>query len=179
MTYIHHFRDATAEDLEFQKQLYTTTREDEMDAAGFPQKMREAFIEMQFTAQTTHYTTHHPHAKWLIIECDNTRAGRLILDMNLERSDLNIMDIALMPEFRGKGIGSAILKDILADAELKNHTVRLFAFTGERAIQLYHRLGFVDLNVDEIHTELVWKPGVNARHDTRHPGTALQPQGSR
>lgn len=175
MTHIHHFRDATADDLEFQKQLYSTTREEEMDAAGFPHEMREAFIEMQFMAQTTHYTKHHPLAKWLIIECVKTRAGRLILDLNPEMKDLNIMDIALMPEFRGKGIGSAILKGILADAESKTLTVRLFAFTGERAIQLYRRLGFVDLNVDEIYTELVWRPGRSSTQDAV-PDTSTPPQ---
>jgi GNAT superfamily N-acetyltransferase len=150
-------RAAVPEDLAFQKQLYATTREDEMNAAQFPPEMREAFVAMQFHAQTTHYTQHYPAAHWSIIECDGVRAGRLIV----HRVDdhLNIIDIALMPEFRGRGIGTALLELIFDEARNKRLPVRLFAFTGERAIKLYHRLGFADVRSDGIHTELVWRPG--------------------
>lgn len=158
----HLLRPATADDLDFQKQLYATTREDEMTAAGFPLEMRESFIGMQFKAQTNHYTQFHPQAEWSIIECDGVRAGRLILDRTADH--LNVIDIALMPGFRGHGIGTILLKKILAEAAAKQLPVRLYAFTGERAIQLYHRLGFINLNVDEIHTELVWRPEPASPH---------------
>ena len=152
----HQLRPAQPEDLDFQRDLYATTREKEMNAAQFTPEMREQFIAMQFHAQTTHYTKHYPDAEWSIIECDGVRAGRLILYRCKEY--IEIMDIALMPELRGRGIGSAVLKDVFTEAQAKQVPVRLFAFTGERAIQLYHRLGFADVREDEIHTELEWRP---------------------
>lgn len=155
-TSAYHLRPATPADLAFQRQLYATTREEEMDAAQFTAEMREAFIAMQFTAQTTHYTKTHPRAEWSIIECHGARAGRLILDRTAEH--LNIMDIALLPAVRGRGIGTALLKEIFTEATAKQLPVRLFAYTRERAIQLYHRLGFVDVHDDGVYTELVWRP---------------------
>ncbi len=156
MSHAHYqLRLAQPDDLDFQRALYATTREKEMNAAQFTPEMREQFIAMQFHAQTTHYTKHYPEAEWSIIECDGARAGRLILYRCEEH--IEIMDIALTPEFRGHGIGSAVLADVFTEAQAKQLPVKLFAFTGERAIQLYHRLGFEDVRDDGIHTELVWR----------------------
>lgn len=66
-----------------------------------------------------------------------------------------ILDIALMPEFRGRGIGTTLLRQIFEEAGLL--PVRLFAFKGGRAIELYHRPGFPDVKVDPLHIELVWR----------------------
>ena len=152
----HRLRTATPEDLPFQARLYATTRHDEMEAARFPTGMREAFLGMQFDAQTAHYMRHYPGAQWSIIDCDGADAGRLILDRSEDH--FSIIDIALMPKYRGCGIGSALLLEVLAGAAAQHLPVQLFAFTGERAILLYHRLGFADLCDDGLHTELVWRP---------------------
>lgn len=152
----HTLRAATPDDLDFQRQLYATTRAEEMNAAQFTPEMREQFVAMQFKAQTTHYNKAHPDAEWSIIECDSERAGRLIINRAVDH--LSIMDIALMPEFRSRGIGTALLKEIFAEATSKRVPVRLHAYTGERAIQLYHRLGFVDVSDNGLYTELVWRP---------------------
>ena len=152
----HHLRPATPDDLAFQSRLYASTREDELNAAQFPMEMREAFLSMQFQAQTTHYTNYYPGAEWSIVECDGQPAGRLIL--HRAEDHLGIIDIALMPEFRGRGIGTELFKQVFAESVATQLPVRLFAITGERAIQLYHRLGFVDVSDDGLHTELVWRP---------------------
>jgi ribosomal protein S18 acetylase RimI-like enzyme len=152
----HTLRAATPDDLDFQRKLYAATRAEEMNAAQFTPEMRASFITMQFNAQTTHYSNTHPGAEWSIIECGGACVGRIIVD----RTDkaLNLMDIALMPEFRGRGIGTELLNTLCAEATAKQLPLRLFAYTGERAIGLYHRLGFKDVHEDGIYTELVWKP---------------------
>lgn len=152
----HLLRTATPEDTAFQAALYASTRQQELEAAQLPPEVIGPFLDMQFKAQTQHYTTHHPDAEWLIIECAGERAGRLILDRAADH--LNIMDIALLPTFRGHGIGTHLIRQVLAEAETKRLPVRLFAYTGERAIQLYHRLGFQNVKEDPVHTELVWRP---------------------
>ena len=77
--------------------------------------------------------------------------------MALYRCDehFEVLDIALMPEFRGRGIGTTLLRQIFEEAGLL--PVRLFAFTGGRAIEWYHRPGFPDVKVDPLHMELVWR----------------------
>jgi ribosomal protein S18 acetylase RimI-like enzyme len=152
----HRLRASTPEDLPFQSQLYASTRQEELDAAQFPVAMRESFLAMQFNAQTSHYSQCYPSAKWSIIECEGLRAGRLILDRAPDH--FHIMDIALLPEYRGRGIGTALLQLVLSEAAAKQLPVRLFASSGERAMGLYRRLGFETINDDGVHTELVWRP---------------------
>jgi ribosomal protein S18 acetylase RimI-like enzyme len=118
--------------------------------------MRESFLAMQFNAQTSHYSQCYPSAEWSIIECEGLRAGRLILDRAPDH--FHIMDIALLPEYRGRGIGTALLQLVLSEAAVKQLPVRLFASSGERAMGLYRRLGFETINDDGVHTELVWRP---------------------
>jgi len=154
----HTLRAATADDLAFQAVLYASTREHEMNATQFSTEMRDRFLDHQFNAQLQHYTQCYPEAGWFIIECNGQRAGRLILDRAPDH--FHIMDITLMPEFRGLGIGSVILREVIAEATAKQLPVRLFAYSGERALGLYHRIGFADVNDDGIHTELVWEPNL-------------------
>jgi ribosomal protein S18 acetylase RimI-like enzyme len=153
----HRLRAATPDDLDFQSRVYASTRQEELAAAGFPEAMRESFLSMQFDAQTTHYAQCYPAAEWSIIEAGGMDAGRLILDRAADH--LHIMDIALLPEFRGRGLGTELLRQVLAEAVEKQVPVRLFAFTGERAMGLYRRLGFEAVKDDGIHTELVWRVG--------------------
>lgn len=117
--------------------------------------MKESFLSMQFEAQTSHYIQCYPSAEWSIIECEGAGVGRLILDRATDH--LHIMDIALMPRFRDRGIGTELLRQMLAEAMEKRLPVRLFAFTGERAMGLYRRLGFEIVKEDGVHTELVWR----------------------
>lgn len=151
----HRLRPATPEDAVFQLALYASTREEEMNAAGFPTEMREPFVIQQFTAQTTFYTAEYPAAEWWIIECDGKPAGRLILDRAGDH--FHLIDIILIPEFRGQGIGTHYLKQVQTEAGALGLPVRLFAATGERALRLYLRLGFQILSDNGVHIELVWR----------------------
>jgi ribosomal protein S18 acetylase RimI-like enzyme len=151
----HRLRAATRDDLEFQASVYASTRQEELAAAGLPEAMTQSFLAMQFEAQTSHYSLCYPSAEWSIIECGGVGAGRLILDRAPDH--FHIMDITLLPGFRGLGIGTALLRLVLAEATVKQLPVRLFAFTGERAMGLYLRLGFEIIGDDGVHTELVWR----------------------
>jgi len=153
---LYRLRPATPEDLPFQELLYGGSRQDELDAARFPAEMRASFLAMQFQAQTTHYLQYYPAADWLIIECGDVHAGRLILDR--AKDHLHVMDILLLPEFRGRGIGSDVLRGVIAEASARTVPVRLFAAPRERAIELYRRLGFQEKQGDNVHIELEWRP---------------------
>ena len=60
---------------------------------------------MQFDAQDTEYRRANPDGSFDVIEVDGRPAGRLYVDRR--PGDLRIVDIALLPEFRGRGIGEA------------------------------------------------------------------------
>jgi len=139
-------RAATPNDLPFQAALYAS--------------LHGRCVEEQFDDQRHHYEQCYPQAAWFIVECGGQRVGRLILDR--AEDHVHILDIALVADYRGQGIGSRILRDVIAEAEARRVPVRLFAFNHERALSLYHRLGFADVNDDGTHTELIWEPGLGA-----------------
>lgn len=150
----HRIRPAQDADLPFQESLYATTRQEELDAAGFPQEMRAAFIQMQFNAQTVHYQKHYANASWDIIECQDQPVGRVIVYRGSE--EWRVVDIAIMPEWRGRGIGSSVLQAIMSECAATGLPLRMTAFSQERAIHLYLRLGFRAFSDDGLFTGLEW-----------------------
>lgn len=67
-------------------------------------------------------------------------------------------ELVLSPEFQGKGIGSAILKEAIARARERGVPVKIKALRENRALDLYHRLGFRDTGGDATHIELEFDP---------------------
>ena len=94
------------EDEPFLFELYASTRSDEMALVGWDKRQQEAFLRMQFNAQRSSYAMQFPNADYRIIVHDDRAAGRLIVDRSGE--DILLIDVALLPEFRNAGIGSAL-----------------------------------------------------------------------
>lgn len=134
------YRDMTAGDLPFLERLYRSTRETELDRTPWSEDEKQAFIAMQFEAQHTHYQTHYPDALWLVIERKNTAIGRLYLER--WTTEHRIIDIALLPEARGGGIGGAILEDLIEEAAAAGKSLSIHVEKENPAMRLYLRLGF-------------------------------------
>jgi len=92
----------------------------------------------------------------MIILHRGTFAGRFYLDRSGEASLL--IDIALSPEYRGLGIESDLLENLLAEANAASKPVRLHVETSNRAFALYQRLGFTPLQVQGIRRLMEWSP---------------------
>lgn len=135
------FRSMTDSDLEFLRMLYASTRWDEMAVTGWPAEQINQFLLQQFEAQHVHYTTHFGAADFDLILGENEEPiGRLYLE---ERADeFRIIDIALLPAHRGKGIGGRILQDIIDKAFAARKAVRIHVEHNNPAMHLYRRLGF-------------------------------------
>ena len=138
--------------------VYASTRAAEMELVDWPQEQKNAFLQMQFNAQHQHYHLHYPLARWQVMEVEGRppqgrrdttltgvqgarAAGRLVSDDAREDLCL-IMDIALLPEYRGRGIGTAILHELLQAADRAGKTVMLHVEPNNPALRLYQRLGF-------------------------------------
>jgi ribosomal protein S18 acetylase RimI-like enzyme len=67
-------------------------------------------------------------------------AGRLYLYRQAE--DWRIMDIALLPEFRNRGFGTALLDSLIAEADAAGVKVSIHVEVFNPARKLYQRLGF-------------------------------------
>ncbi len=71
-----------------------------------------------------------------------------------------IEEIALLPEAQGRGIGTRMLRDILAAAQRRGGVpVRLSVFVDNPARALYARLGFEIVRIDAPRMSMQWTPG--------------------
>src|ERR1700693_5591612 len=104
-------RPATEDDYDFMRRLYASTREAEMPHFPFDEAQKRSFLDQQFAAQFAHYGIHYPTCERNIIERDGGAVGRLWIDEC--RHQIRLVDIALVPECRGKGIGATLLRQVM------------------------------------------------------------------
>lgn len=134
-------RPAGADDREFLFALYASTREEELSIVQWSPEQKEQFLRMQFHAQTVHYESHFPAASFDVIMAGDQRAGRLIVDRRPD--EIHIIDIALIPAYRGQGIGSSYLNELANEAHSRGVPLRIFVEVDNPAQRLYERIGFV------------------------------------
>jgi ribosomal protein S18 acetylase RimI-like enzyme len=127
-------------DRAFLVELYASTREEELAQVEWGPGAREAFVEQQFTAQDAHYRANYPGATLDVIEVEGEPAGRLYVHRG--PADIRIMDIALAPPFRGRGIGTSLLRELMAEADASGRKLSIHVETNNPARSLYDRLGF-------------------------------------
>lgn len=72
---------------------------------------------------------------------DGEPAGRLYVDR--PPGELRVMDVALLPEFRGRGVGTELLRRVLAEGAATARPVTIHVERLNPARRLYARLGFV------------------------------------
>jgi ribosomal protein S18 acetylase RimI-like enzyme len=128
-------------DRPFLVELYGSTREEELAQVQWDDATRRAFVEHQFAAQDTHYRANYPGATFDVIEVDGALAGRLYVHRG--PSDIRIMDIALAPDFRGRGIGTRLLQAMMEEAEASSRKLSIHVEANNPARSLYARLGFL------------------------------------
>ena len=138
----YRLRLATPADKDWQLAIYASTRAEELALAGWPASQCEAFVRQQHQAQQIHYTRHYPLSVChLILVQGEQVAGRLWLD---ERDDcLHILDIALLPAWRGQGLGTRCLQALAKQAAAAGRALSIQVEIHNPARRLYQRLGFV------------------------------------
>jgi ribosomal protein S18 acetylase RimI-like enzyme len=144
------------EDEEFLFQLYATTRAEELEVTGWAPEQKRAFLQMQFHAQSEHYAIHYVAAEFTVIEADGTPIGRLYIAR--WPGEIRIVDIALIPAYRNRGIGSRLISEIQAEAESARKTVTIHVEKFNPALLLYQRLGFRPKEDKGVYLLLQWEP---------------------
>jgi ribosomal protein S18 acetylase RimI-like enzyme len=138
-------RPATPQDRSFLLRLYASTREGELAAVPFTPEQRAAFLAQQFDAQSRHYATAYDEASCDVVEVDGRAAGRLIVARGPD--ELRVLDVALLPKHRGRGLGTRVLAAILAEADARGAPTTLHVEVRNPAQRLYRRLGFRPVGV--------------------------------
>jgi len=145
-------RPATPADDAWQLAIYAGTRDDELALTGWPPAQCEAFVAMQHRAQQQHYRRHFPQSRCQLILVGDEVVGRLWTDERADR--LHILDIALLPAWRGRGLGTRCLQDLAAGGRALSIQVELH----NPARRLYERLGFVPDGVPQGIHQAMLKP---------------------
>jgi ribosomal protein S18 acetylase RimI-like enzyme len=133
-------RPITPEDESFLAGVYASTRAEELAVTGWSEEEKAVFCRKQFEAQSAHYRENYPGASLQIIERAGAHIGRLYV-ARWER-EIRIMDIALMPEHRGAGIGAQLLRELQNEARAAGKTLSIHVERFNPALRLYERLGF-------------------------------------
>jgi ribosomal protein S18 acetylase RimI-like enzyme len=154
-------RPATAGDRDFLRDVYGSTRAGELALVPWDAATKRAFVEHQFTAQDTHYRHHYPDASFDVIEVDGQPAGRLCVHRRPQ--ELRIVDIALLPAFRGRGVGSALIRALLDEARESRRAVSIHVERNNRARSLYDRLGFLPVGDEGVYLLMEWTPTADAQ----------------
>ena len=104
-------RPATESDEDFLMQLYESTRSAELQSVGWDAAQTRDFIRMQFNAQTRGYAVSYPQASNQIVTLNEQPAGRILV--NRDKRAFVLVDIALLPQHRNRGIGTFLLQELL------------------------------------------------------------------
>ena len=134
------FRRITDADLPFLARVYASVRAEELAAAPWTDEEKTAFLASQFEAQHAHYQKYYPNADWLVTVHQGRDIGRLYIER--WPSQHRIIDIAFLPEHCGKGLGAALLRDLLDEAAAAGKAVSIHVEKLNPAMRLYRRLGF-------------------------------------
>jgi ribosomal protein S18 acetylase RimI-like enzyme len=135
-----YLRPIDAADTEFLYSVYASTRTEEMARVDWTTEQQEAFLRMQFRAQTQFYVENYPGAEFQVIMLNEQPIGRLYI--HRRDNEIRIMDIALLPDQRNAGIGSTLLQDILDQGKELDLPVTIHVEQFNPALRLYQRLGF-------------------------------------
>lgn len=143
-------RSIRPEDEGFLLKLYGSTRQEEISTWGWDQSQQDGFIRMQFTAQRRWYQAAYPDAEHRLIFGEDEPIGRILVFR--EKARIELIDISLLPEYRNRGIGTALLLELIEESRKFDVPLRLQVLRANHgAIRLYRRLGFATVGEDEVY----------------------------
>jgi GNAT superfamily N-acetyltransferase len=148
-------------DAAFLFRVYASTREEEMIQTGWPEVDKQRFLLMQFELQDSHYRKYYEEAEYYKIVCRKEDIGRLYIAKSAE--EIRVMELALLPFFRNRGIGSAIMRFIMKNgAAEKRIPVSLHVERYGRARRFYKSLGFEQISNTDTRILMKWTPTEDA-----------------
>ncbi|RDZ28224.1 GNAT family N-acetyltransferase [Lysobacter silvisoli] len=142
-------------DLPWLRELYASTRAEEMAPVPWPDAAKRAFLASQFALQHQHYLAHYGDSDFLAIERDGAPAGRYYLQRAAPHH--LIVDICLLPDERGRGVAAALIAHSQRTAAAQDCGLQLHVQSDNAAARrLYQRLGFVMVEDLRSHLLLRW-----------------------
>jgi GNAT superfamily N-acetyltransferase len=145
-------RAAMEADRGFLHAVYASTRTAEFLNAGWSADEVHTLLAGQFTTQDAYYRRHYPHGRFDVVQVGETPVGRLYHDWS--GSDARVIDIALLPAYRGAGIGTRLMRTLVAEAARRAMPVCLYVEFDNPVRALYRRLGFVAVGENGVYEQM-------------------------
>lgn len=140
-------RPATDDDYDFLYALHCATMRDAVDATwGWEDEFQQAY-----------FREHWDPAARKVIVVDGQDAGVLVVE---ERDgDIFLGLITIAPRYQGRGLGTAIIRDLQQRAREEGRALRLHVLKANPAARrLYRRLGFDIVEEREERFVMRWTP---------------------
>ena len=155
-------RPATAEDHEDMVRVYASTRADELaQVTWWDDAQKLAFCRTQYEAQKSEYDARFPEAEYDVIVLEGRTAGRVWIGR--DEREIRLLDIALLPWARNRGVGTAIFGRLIEEARASGRRLRHMVFVlNLDALRFYERLGFVVFEDLGGYKHMEWRPGAAA-----------------
>ena len=151
-------RPVTPADREFLVAVYGGTRAQELAQVDWDPGQKEAFVRWQFERQDEEYRQRYPDARYDVILVDGVPAGRIWV--GVDDKQIRLLDIAIMPQFQNRGVGTYLLRQLMAEATETNKVLRHMVFVlNDNAHRFYERLGFVIIEDLGGYKHMEWVPG--------------------
>jgi ribosomal protein S18 acetylase RimI-like enzyme len=134
------FRSAQPEDAELLFDLFADSRQTELAATDWSAGEKERFLRWQFELQTASFRERFPLAAFWIVLAGQRPIGRYYI--HVDQTEIRLIDLALLPEERGKGFGSFLLRQLIEQSLATGKPIRLHVEQTNRALHWYLRFGF-------------------------------------
>jgi ribosomal protein S18 acetylase RimI-like enzyme len=150
-------RSVTADDRELLFRIYASAREDELAVVPFSAQEKNAFLRMQFAARERTFGERFSTGDQLMIERDGEAIGSLWVHRH--DSELRVLDVALLPEHRGAGVGTHLMSSLIREARSRGVPLRLSVLSrGTAARRFYERLGFTAVGKPSVYQSMELVP---------------------
>jgi len=149
-------RPVSDSDNDFLLSVYASTREDELAQAEWAEGQKEMFLRWQFDLQRREYETRFPDADYRVIVLNGQPAGRIWVGADHEQ--MRLLDIALLPQFQNRGVGTALLERLQRQADSDGKALRhMVLVLNNNAERFYERLGFKKIEDFGAYKHMEWR----------------------
>lgn len=149
-------RSVKPEDHSFLVELYKSSRGDDLRGLGWDEPRISEFLDMQYEAQQNFYDSDYGSAADELILLEDKPIGRLMIESRPH--EIRGVDLALLPEYRERGLGTGIIQKLQERAKREQKPLRLQVIRFSRAVNLFDRLGFVRTSETGTHFQMEWTP---------------------
>lgn len=150
-------RPATQQDEDFLYNLYKLSRVDEFSMTGIGELQFEMLMRMQYAARKMTYENNYPVSGHNIVIVDGAEAGQIWVFS--DATQYRLIDIAIAGAFQNQGVGSSLMKSLIAQTIQAEIPLRCSVATNNPgSLRFHQRLGFRIVSSNEAYYQMEYAP---------------------